>query len=901
MGEVGCVRRARGVMSYQRISVFAAAGLLVAVFAVPGSTSAAPSLHQKLARHAQVHHWPSSLLRAPLARGHARLPAPIPHVDPRLQVTPPSANGTIEVTLYGKATALAAAVNKVRGRSTASAGDAMTAIVPRSALATLAGTPGVSSVDQPVRAYPDVISEGVAGSNASVWQSAGQNGTGVNVGVVDVGFANLSGEITAGNLPSSQVHYVDNPSDPNNQNHCGDENTTDHGTAVAEIVHQMAPGADLYLYCIDSTVGFQQAEQQIQAAGDIKIVSSSLSFPGDSRGDGTGSATSAATTVKTAHDAGILWIQSAGNNAEDHWRGTLRDANGDGLAELYPTVDPSKADPQSDDVAVFAGGTASFVLQWDHWPLTTSGDAITFEYRQYDCGTGSFIGSLQVSSASAGTSPVLSFTVTNSSSSDACYAVAVALGSGVPPYHFDLSYWGDAEQPSYYAYLNPAAAAAGSITEPASSPYAFGVGATYWQGCAPESFSSRGPTIDGRVKPDIIGFDGVSGNLPGLNPFYGTSAAAPNVAGAAALVAGANPSMDAGQIEDSLDSLAGTSPPNNTVGHGVLNLGAPQTPGQPAVTRVNPASSAVGTTVTISGNGFLAGATTVKFGNVASHHVTVSCGTRLVASVPASAPTGAVPVTVATASGTSAASSADLFTYRPLVAAAVSPKTKGYWLATPQGNVYQFGAPWYGSKGGVSLPAPIVGMAADPATGGYWLVTSKGNVYNFNAPFYGSMAGKALPAPIVGITSSGRGYLLTTSKGNVYQFNAPWYGSMGGKTLPAPIVSITSSGRGYLLTTSKGNVYNFNAPWYGSMAGKSLPGPISGVAPDPATGGYWLTTTKGNVYNFHAPWYGSAAGTSLPAPVVTISTSGAGYVLTTSAGNVLTYNATYHGSPADNG
>ena len=53
-----------------------------------------------------------------------------------------------------------------------------------------------------------------------------------------------------------------------------------------------------------------------------------------------------------------------------------------------------------------------------------------------------------------------------------------------------------------------------------------------------EFFSSQGPTIDGRVKPDIAAIDGVSitgaGSFP--VPFFGTSAASPHMGGIAALV-----------------------------------------------------------------------------------------------------------------------------------------------------------------------------------------------------------------------------------------------------------------------------------------------------------------------------------------------------------------------------
>src|SRR5205807_2088838 len=53
--------------------------------------------------------------------------------------------------------------------------------------------------------------------------------------------------------------------------------------------------------------------------------------------------------------------------------------------------------------------------------------------------------------------------------------------------------------------------AAGSINELAASPNVLAAAAFCWQSPFPlEVFSSRGPTIDGRTKPDIAGPDGVS-------------------------------------------------------------------------------------------------------------------------------------------------------------------------------------------------------------------------------------------------------------------------------------------------------------------------------------------------------------------------------------------------------
>jgi hypothetical protein len=101
-------------------------------------------------------------------------------------------------------------------------------------------------------------------------------------------------------------------------------------------------------------------------------------------------------------------------------------------------------------------------------------------------------------------------------------------------------------------------------------------------------FSSIGPTLDGRLKPDVSGIDGVSitgaGRFP--SPFFGTSAAAPHVAAVAALVLQAAPCLRSGgpaeldvvsarvNLRNSLvltaDSLGG-SVPNMTFGYGLVN------------------------------------------------------------------------------------------------------------------------------------------------------------------------------------------------------------------------------------------------------------------------------------------------------------------------------------------
>jgi subtilisin family serine protease len=88
-----------------------------------------------------------------------------------------------------------------------------------------------------------------------------------------------------------------------------------------------------------------------------------------------------------------------------------------------------------------------------------------------------------------------------------------------------------------------------------------------------EGYSSRGPTSDGRAKPDVAGPDKVSTATYG-GEFPGTSAATPHVAGAAALILSKNASMNAAALRQALEraSTSGGSGKNNDTGFGLIDL-----------------------------------------------------------------------------------------------------------------------------------------------------------------------------------------------------------------------------------------------------------------------------------------------------------------------------------------
>ena len=102
-----------------------------------------------------------------------------------------------------------------------------------------------------------------------------------------------------------------------------------------------------------------------------------------------------------------------------------------------------------------------------------------------------------------------------------------------------------------------------------------------------EQFSSRGPANNGALKPDVAAIDGVSvtGAAGFPSTFFGTSAAAPHVAGLAVLLldlrpdlrsgeAGDNPVADRQELRDAITGTAvdlGQPGPDNTYGSGRID------------------------------------------------------------------------------------------------------------------------------------------------------------------------------------------------------------------------------------------------------------------------------------------------------------------------------------------
>ncbi|MBI2184673.1 MAG: S8 family serine peptidase [Thaumarchaeota archaeon] len=377
----------------------------------------------------------------------------------------------------------------------------------------------VKSIDSPQRPVHTVISEGVNVIQSNLAAQNGLNGKGVKVAVIDTGFDTKNPEIAA-NIKEARSFRAD-------RSIIGDDPR--HGTAVAEIIADVAPQAELYLYSFDTLVEFLNVIDYAAARG-VKVISTSIGWASVGPYDGTSRVSKAMDAVR---QKGVLPVVAAGNEARRHWAGTFTDTDGDGWHEF-------SGQDETNDILLNAGDQVSISLSWNDWP-TSCQDYNLFLYEASSL-------SQPVASAtrrqSCTRTPVEEIDFTASIRST--YRIAISNFSATKPVKFEL-YVYNVNQIQYFVE-------SGSILNLADAMGALTVGATNWRNDVLESYSSRGPTADGRVKPDVVAPTCVSTSTYGSRGFCGTSASAPHVAGAATILFGANPSLSADDVATLLEN-----------------------------------------------------------------------------------------------------------------------------------------------------------------------------------------------------------------------------------------------------------------------------------------------------------------------------------------------------------
>lgn len=421
---------------------------------------------------------------------------------------------------------------------------------PISMLTAIADTvEGISFMKLPDRLIPaDVGSQGVDLTSASAYHSSGYTGSGVKVAVIDVGFKDLSFAISNGDLPDTVIKVDCTGASCVSAGFSSE--TEEHGTAVAEIVYDMAPGATLYLLKVYDTSDLWDAKNYAINHG-IDIINHSLVVFNTNFYDGKCFNSNPVCAANHAYDHGILWVNAVGNQATRHYEATFTDPDSNGWHNVSGGDETIK-------ITAAEGQTIEVYLTWNDW-ASTNQDYDLYLLNDFDGVAVSYTRQ----TGDQEPTEMISYTVPSTGS----YYVSI--------YQYSATLNHKLEVYSLSHTLTPAIASS-SLLSPADADSAMAVGAIDyldWTTGPQETSSSRGPTNDGRIKPDICGPDGISNYTFGF--FFGTSAATPHVSGAAALILDKYPTYSVSQLWGCLTASAidmGTSGKDNIYGHGRLSV-----------------------------------------------------------------------------------------------------------------------------------------------------------------------------------------------------------------------------------------------------------------------------------------------------------------------------------------
>lgn len=386
-------------------------------------------------------------------------------------------------------------------------------------------------------------------------------GAGVKVGIISTSFNVLGGaaaDVAHGYLPADGVTVLRE----------GAVGNDDEGRAMAELVHQIAPDSSLYFASTGNGVDdFASSVEALVAAGCTVIVDD-IALTGAEPFFQLGSAAENAISAGIA--AGVTFVTSAGNYGDAYYE------------HAFTTSQQTLLDGSSVQAMIFGDGTAyqsitttgglydTIDLQWDAPFYGTDGvasdqpDSVMF--KVFDATTNVLIGTSYQVSINGRLVAESELTLPYSGSSKN-YNIAIYHTDGTPDvgeikYVISGVYTGtgaggrinDPDAGIGSGVINGHALVPGEIAVAAAdvtNTPSFGQPLDYT-----ESFSSTGsgtllfdaqgnrladPITVG--SPDVTGIDGVYTSVPNFTPFYGTSAAAPDVAAIIALMQQVNPDL----------------------------------------------------------------------------------------------------------------------------------------------------------------------------------------------------------------------------------------------------------------------------------------------------------------------------------------------------------------------
>ena len=388
-----------------------------------------------------------------------------------------------------------------------------------------------------------VTSEGLAAIGATEWQAAGHTGAGTKVAILDLGFDGWD------TLPTDELPEIVNVIGFNAAGKL--DSGTDHGTQMAEIIHDVAPDAELVLITFDDNYMDEMVTWLL--ANEVDVVSMSLEWT-DGPLDGTHFS---AEHIQRGIDGGITWVVAAGNSAKRHHVGTTVDADSDGWVELDGTS------TEFNEFRMAAGASADLLLTWND-PATDL-DLCVFDMETLTDGAPTKVDCSEGPQGD-GELAIEAMTITNTSGASRRFGYSINHFSG-DEVIYDTRIWGS----SNLEFSNPAA----SLGVPANMTDTLTVGAVAWDTLVLQPYSGWGPNQQGVLKPDVVAPDQITTSQWAGAANTGTSYAAPHVAGIAALMIGAMPGLTPAQVKQRLkDRASQADAPDHRQGWGIVALGA---------------------------------------------------------------------------------------------------------------------------------------------------------------------------------------------------------------------------------------------------------------------------------------------------------------------------------------
>jgi hypothetical protein len=450
------------------------------------------------------------------------------------------------------------------------------------------GTVSAAAVCSPLVSEADTL------MNAEVARAANEvDGTGQTVGILSDSFNKASAfpkqaeDVASGDLPG--------PTNP-----CGRQTpvrvlsdypgvASDEGRAMAQLVHDLAPGANLsFATAFTGDLAFASNIRSLSQEGASVVVDDVTYFNEPFFQNGP-----IAQAANDVHDLGVSYFSSAGNsnvivdgqNVSSYEASSFRPTSCPaGVLANEPLLSCHDFDTggAADNGAAYTlapGGRIRLDLQWaqpwygvatdlDVFVLNASGNVVAnslidntasdqpFEFVSYTNNTGTTqMVRVVIGKFSGAPNPRLKY---------------VALGSsGITDAEYAVSAGGDEVGPTIFGHNGAA-----GVSSTAAIPFD--------DSSTTESFSSRGPVtlyfedagsqnplasplvLD---KPDFGATDGTrttffGQNVAGTFRFYGTSAAAPHAAAVAALLRNKNPLLTSAEVRDAMRSTAQPVPTN---------------------------------------------------------------------------------------------------------------------------------------------------------------------------------------------------------------------------------------------------------------------------------------------------------------------------------------------------